>query len=415
MEAPKLRRGPFGYTSRSVRLVLADRDGLLAEASERAGAAEAQVLDVRSEAETLKTQLAEQAEQLGALGAEAAELRIDRDAARRELEGAIADAARLQLELTAARRQLETVQHGQGSIQLGSEAAGGGPDLHDEPLRAAEERSGEIAFIREELRSARRHFLIQGQQIESAEARIEVLETEVRSLRPELEAGLSAAVADLEAARAAVDEVAARPAPDPSVTAEGTSVVLETAGWTTAPMNGAGMNGAGMNGAGMNGAGTHAGEELREAERARRETLAEIERLAACRDRLASLVGVVRSTIEDAGERAAGIGDRVDEAVAPLTDAIEELSVRLAAFAELAALPGEDARAPASERSLNLVELEAQDGAPGQPDPPGGVGARTSQEPPTEEAPGPAAEWIVLPAPPLVDQARPLGAERPSG
>ena len=75
-----------------------------------------------------------------------------------------------------------------------------------------------------------------------------------------------------------------------------------------------------------------------------------------------------------------------------------------------AALPGEDARAPASERSLNLVELEAQDGAPGQPDPPGGVGARTSQEPPTEEAPGPAAEWIVLPAPPLVDQARPLGA-----
>jgi hypothetical protein len=353
----------------------------------------------------LKTQLAERAEQLGALGAEAAELRIDRDTARRELEEAIADAARLQLELTAARSQLETVQHGQGSIQLGSEAAGGGPDLHDEPFRAAEERSGEIAFIREELRSARRHFLIQGQQIESAEARIEVLETEVRSLRPELEAGLSAAVADLEAARAAVDEVAARPALDPPVTAEGTSVVLETAGWTTAPMNGAGMNGAG----------THAGEELREAERARRETLAEIERLAACRDRLASLVGVVRSTIEDAGERAAGIGDRVDEAVAPLTDAIEELSVRLAAFAELAALPGEDTPAPAPERSLNLVELEERDGAPGQPDPPGGVGARTNQEPPTEEAPGPAAEWIVLPAPPLVDQAHSLGAERPSG
>jgi hypothetical protein len=359
VEAWQLRRGPFGYTPRSVRLVLADRDRSLVEAWERAKAAEAQVLALQSEAETLKTQLAEQAEQLRAPGAEVAELGTDRN--------------------------------------------------------AAEERSGEIAFIREELRSARRHFLIQGQQIESAEARIEVLETEVRSLRPELEAGLSAAVADLEAARAAVDAVAARPAPDPSVTAEGTSVALETAGWATAPMNGAGMNGAGMNGAGMNGAGTHAGEELREAERARRETLAEIERLAACRDRLASLVGVVRSTIEDAGERAAGIGDRVDEAVAPLTDAIEELSVRLAAFAELAALPGEDARAPASERSLNLVELEAQDGAPGQPDPPGGVGARTIQEPPTEEAPGPAAEWIVLPAPPLVDRARPLGAERPSG
>jgi DNA repair exonuclease SbcCD ATPase subunit len=383
MEAPRLRRGPFGYTSRSVHLVLADRDALLAQASQRAGAAEAQVFDVRSEAEGLRTQLAEQAEQLRTFAAAAAELRTDRDAARRELEGAVADAARLQLELTATRRQLETLQNDQEAIQLGSEAARGGPDLPDEPDRAAEEGSGEIAFIREELSSARRHFLIQSRQIKSAEARIEVLETEVRALRPELEAGLSAAVADLEAARAAVDEVATRGAPDPSITAEGTSAVPEAAGWTTARMNGAG---------------THAAEELREAERARRETLAEIERLTESRDRLASLVGEVRSTIEDAGERAAGIGDRVDEAVAPLTDAIDELNVRLAAFAELAAPPGEDTL-PAYERSLNLVELEDQDGAADQTDP-AGVGARTSHEPHTEEAPGPDAEVIVPPAPP---------------
>jgi hypothetical protein len=72
--------------------------------------------------------------------------------------------------------------------------------------------------------------------------------------------------------------------------------------------------------------------------------------------------------------------------------------VRLAEFAELAALPGEDTL-PAYERSLNLVELEEQDGAPDQPDP-AGVGARTSHEPHTEEAPGPAAEVIVPPAPP---------------
>ena len=157
------------------------------------------------------------------------------------------------------------------------------------------------------------------------------------------------------------------------------------------------------------------GEELREAERARRETLAEIERLAACRDRLASLVGVVRSTIEDAGERAAGIGDRVDEAVAPLTDAIEELSVRLAAFAELAALPGEDTRAPASERSLNLVELEAQDGAPGQPDPPAELELARARNPPPKRPRDRPPNGSSSPHHPLVDQARPLGAERPSG
>jgi DNA repair exonuclease SbcCD ATPase subunit len=383
METTKLRRGPFGYTSRSVRRVLAGRDVVLAQASERAGAAEAQVLDLRSEAETLKSKLAEQAEQLRVLGAEAADLRTDRDAARLEFEGAVAEAARLQLELTATRRQLETVQNDREAVQLGSEGARGGPDPGDEPLRAAELGSGEIAFIREELTSARRHFLIQSQQIKGAEARIEVLETEVRSLRPELEAGFSAAVADLEAARAAVDEVATRPARDPIVRAEGTAVVPETAGWAAARVNGAG---------------THATDQLREAERVRHQTLAEIEGLAVSRDRLASLVGVVRSTIEDTGERAAGIGDRVDEAVAPLTDAVDELNDRLAAFSELAAIPGEETPEPASERSLNLVELEERDDAPARPDPH-----------------GPVAEVIVPPAPPSVDQAHAMGAERHSG
>jgi chromosome segregation ATPase len=136
MQVPKLRRGPFGYTSRSVHLVLEDRDGLLAQASQRAGTAEAQVLDVRSVAETLKTQLAEQAEQLRALEAEAFELRTDRDAARREFDGAVAEAARLQLELTATRRQLETLQNDHEAVQLASEAARGGPDLQKEPVRA---------------------------------------------------------------------------------------------------------------------------------------------------------------------------------------------------------------------------------------------------------------------------------------
>lgn len=375
MQAPKLRRGPFGYSSRSVHLVLADRDASLAQASQRAGAAEAQVLDLRSEAETLRTQLAD--------------LRTDRDAARRELEGAVADAVRLQLQLTATRRQLETIQSDQEAIQLGSEAARGGPDLQGEPVRAAEEGSGDIALIREELTSARRHFLIQGRQIMSAEARIEALETEVRSLRPELEAGLSAAVADLQAARATVDEVAARTAPDPSVTAED-AAVPEAAGWAAARMNGAG---------------THAAEELREAERARGQTLVEIERLAASRDRLASLVGEVRSTIEDAGEGAAGIGDRVDEAVAPLAGAIHELNLRLATFAELAEVPSEDTPDPATERSLNLVRLEERDDAEHQPDRADGVGAR-SHDPHSEKAPGPAFEWIVPPAPPPGDQAR---------
>lgn len=110
----------------------------------------------------------------------------------------------------------------------------------------------------------------------------------------------------------------------------------------------------------MDGARGRAAEELREAERARRETLAEIERLAAWRDRLAPLVGAVRSSIEDARGRAAGIGDRVDEAVDPLSEAISALSDRLAAFAELAALPADGADGPATGRPLHVIELDEQ-------------------------------------------------------
>jgi len=282
------------------------------------------------------------------------------------------------LELTTARRELETVRHDLETARQEGESARDELDRQDERRRAAEELSGsgsdEIVVLRQELGLARRYFLIQSHRARNAEARIDELEAELRSVRAELEAGLSAARAELEAARAALEEAAARPAPDSPATAEEPSAVLEAAGRTMARI--------------MDGARTRAAEELREAEQARRETLAEIERLAAWRDRLAPLVDVVRSTIEDERERAAGIGDRVGEAVAPLTEAIAALSDRLAAFAELAVLPDDATREPASERSLNLIELDEQDGAPGQRDPAWrSVGASPGRDSPSRSGP----------------------------
>jgi chromosome segregation ATPase len=353
VQAPQLKRGLFGYTPKSVRLILADRD---ARTSEQARATEAVVLGLRSGAEILRTQRAEQAEKLRALEAEAADLRADRNATRGDLEGAVADAARLGLELTATKRELETVRRDLETTRHEIETARDELDRQDERSQTAEElggtRSGEIEVLRKELGLARRYFLIQSHRATRAEARIEELEAELRSVRAELDGGLSAATAELEAAHAAVEEAAARPVPVSSAGAEEPSAVLEVAGRTMARI--------------MDGARTRATEELRKAERARRETLAEIERLAAWRDRLAPLVGAVQSTIEDAKERAAGIGDRVDEAVEPLTEAIAALSDRLAAMAELAALPDEANREPASERSLNLIELDEEEEAPSQ-------------------------------------------------
>jgi len=386
MQAPQLKRGLFGYTSKSVRLTLADREAKL---SEQAREAEAVVLGLRSEAETLTTQLAEQAKSLRALAAEAADLRTDRDATRGDLEGAVADVARMGLELTTARRELETVRHDLETARQEIESARDELDRRDERRRAAEELNGsgsdEIVVLRQELGLARRYFLIQSHRARNAEARIDELEAELRSVRAELqaelraptaklEAGLSAATAELEAAHEAVEEAAARPVADSTATAEEPSAVLEAAGRTMARI--------------MDRARTRATEELREAERARRESLAEIERLSAWRDRVAPLVDVVQSTIEDAKERAAVIGDRVGEAVAPLTEAIAALSDRLAAFAELDALPDEATREPASERSLNLIELDEQDGAPGQRDPAWrSVGASPGRDSPSRSGP----------------------------
>jgi chromosome segregation ATPase len=346
MQAPQLRRGLFGYTSKSVRLTLADRD---AKTLEQARAAEGVVLGLRSGAEILRTQRAEQAEKLRALEAEAADLRAERDATRRDLDGAVADSARLGLELTATKRELETVRRDLETTRDEIETGRDELDRQDERRRqAAEElsgtRNGETDILRQELGLARRFFLIQSNRATRAEARIEELEAELRSVRADLDGGFRAATAELEAAHPA-QKGAAGPADEPSA-------ALEAAGRTMARI--------------IEDARTRMAGELREAERARRETLAEIERLTAWRDRLAPLVGGVQSSIEEAKERAAGIGDRVGEAVTPLTEAIAALGDRLAALAELAALPDESGHDSVSERSLDLTELDEEDEASGQ-------------------------------------------------
>ena len=175
----------------------------------------------------------------------------------------------------------------------------------EERVRAAEQlsaqRNDDLELLRRELGSARRDFLIQNQRARSAETRVDELGAELRSVRVELEAEIAAARAELEAARADAEE----PPRVPCRTAAELSAALEAGERAMVQI--------------MDGARGRAAEELREAERACREILAEIERLTAWRDRLAPLVGAVRSSIEDARGRAAGIGDRVDEAVDPLS------------------------------------------------------------------------------------------------
>jgi hypothetical protein len=101
MQAPRLRRGLFGYSGRSVRLALAVRDNTLAKTSERALAMESRAAQLTAELERLGAE----AQQEGSA------LRTELDAAVRRAEGTEATLARrealaeeLRFELAASRR-----------------------------------------------------------------------------------------------------------------------------------------------------------------------------------------------------------------------------------------------------------------------------------------------------------------------
>jgi chromosome segregation ATPase len=349
MQALQLKRGLFGYTPESVRLLLADRDKMFIRAAEQARAAEALVLELRSEVEGLKVQFEERQEALRAAEAEAADLRTDRDATRVELDRAAAIVAQLTTDVEAARKELADAQ---------------------ELVRVADaqvaRQNGDLAVLRQELGNARRDFLIQNQRARSAENRVDELEAELVSATERLEADLAStrdrleselrwATAELGVARAAAAEAAAAPAPaqveaGPS-TAEELFAVVEDAEQALARV--------------LDSARVRADAELREAERARREIREDVERLAAWRERLAPLVRAVRASIDETQLRAVQVGDGVRDAVDPVTEALQALSDRLAVLAELAGPPA--APDEESERALRVIEISeeapAEDGA----------------------------------------------------
>lgn len=105
MQELPLKRGLLGYTPESVRLLLADRDKMFIRAAERARAAEALVLELRSELEALKAHF-EEGQALRPTETTAADDGPDRDVTRMELDRAAATVAQLTTDMEAARKEL---------------------------------------------------------------------------------------------------------------------------------------------------------------------------------------------------------------------------------------------------------------------------------------------------------------------
>jgi chromosome segregation ATPase len=330
MQVPQLKRGLFGYTPESVRLLLADRDKMFLRASENARAAEALVLELRAEVESVKAELFERSEKLRAAEAEAADLRTDRDATGEELESCASEVQRLSEEVQSLRLQVADAE---------------------ELMRVADAQiarhAGDLSLIRRELGSARREFLVQNQRARSAESRIEELEAELTSTRDELEAELNHVGEELGVAK---EEATDAPAEAATVSKE-LSEIVEAAEHTLARVLDSGR--------------ARAAAELRDSERTRREMREEVERLAEWRERLAPLVAAVRASIDETQLRASRFGEALREAVEPVTQAIDVLGDRLAVLAELSG-PSSSSQ-DGDEPEVQVVDLqdhENEDAAP---------------------------------------------------
>jgi chromosome segregation ATPase len=326
MQVPQLKRGLFGYTPESVRLLLADRDKMFLRASENGRAAEALVLELRAEIESGKAELSECSEKLRAAEAEAADLRTDRDATGEELERSASDVERLTEEMNSLRGQIAA---------------------SEELVRVADAQiardTADLALIRQELGSARREFLVQNQRARSAESRIEALEAELASRGDELEAELGRVGEGLESAK---EEVAIAPG-EPATVSNELSEIVEAAEHMLARVLDSGR--------------ARAAAELKNSERARREIREEVERLAEWRERLAPLVAAVRASIDETQLRASRFGDALREAVEPVTQAIDVLGDRLAVLAELSGPSASSGDGPEPEPQVVDLQDEATD------------------------------------------------------
>jgi hypothetical protein len=337
MQPPQLKRGLFGFTGPSVRLLLADRDRMFIRAAEQARTAEATAFELQAQMDSVMAKASEKEQRVVAAEAEAADLRTDRDATREELNRVAAQVGELRAELQDASLD---AQEARAEVQGANAALG----LAEERMRVAEERAahreGDLAVLRHELGSARRDFLAQIQRARTAERRIEQLTAERDAMLEEYESELGGLAAELELARAAA------PAPPPKAAPP---TAQRFAAVEVSTEHGPGQV--------LDSVRERAEAEIRQAERTRIKIRQEVDRLAEWRAQLAPAALAVRAAIAETKLRANRVGDGVRDALDPVSDAIAALGARLDALSELSA-----AAAPAdSESWISVIELEERE------------------------------------------------------
>jgi chromosome segregation ATPase len=352
MSDPRLKKGLFGYTEDSVRVLLEDRERMFQQASEEARAAEARADQLRSAVEVSERELNDGVEELRMALEETTSLRSELETIRGELEAAKASSredASAAVDLVEARAQVARLTERadsaesraarlQGELEQQRDASAGSP---------APELEAELSSLRENLESLR------GER-EAALSRNLAAEARVR----DLEADLGSARGDLEEARRDAASVRTRleqgqiPSSTQagSPTAKDVSILLQSTEETMARI--------------IQEAKIRTDAELAEAERAWGRVQEDTRRLRAWRERVAPLVGEFRDSVEDARQRAAEIPAQVLEALSPMTEVIEALGRRLEEMAQVAKpTPAAGQPVAVEAEGPRVIELREPEGA----------------------------------------------------
>jgi DNA repair exonuclease SbcCD ATPase subunit len=350
-----LKRGVFGYTSKSVGLLLADRNRMFLEAAEESRVALARVADLEEAVKAAEQELDQGTKELRTALEAAEALRSELEATRNVLENSRAD-GRLHEErvdeLEAALGQRDADSERARSAEAEVDGLRTQLERVTDALRQQDDRAAAREALTEQLRTeleqtrgriGSAHLETQAavQRAEAAEARNREVEAELASTKSALEGSgdLTASLqADLEESRRDVaslrSELEVRlgstPLPPERIAGE-----AATAGEVSALLRSTEEAMARI----IEEARVRSDEELQEAELVRAEIQDETEQLRAWRDRVSPLVGEVRLSVEQARTRSTDLRDRVHEALDSMTDTIMALGVRLEELGQVAAIP----------------------------------------------------------------------------
>ena len=291
---PRLKRGIFGYTSGSVRRMLADREGMFAMSQQRLKESHAVVAQLQTQLQVLQQHVSQRDAEVGKAAVRIAQLESDLERARTRLE-------EMDEELGQARARLQEAD----GVAL------------------------ELTAARERLRSLQLEDGQRAEQVRMAESRVASLETQLVGVRAGLEK--RARDAELRADRLEAQLVAAqrdlresldRPAgPEPD-TSEHVSRILETAERAATRI--------------IELAGTTQREHLEQLDRVREDLREEGRRIASWRDQVEPMVSSIRSSMDTARSRIDDVPNRIREALAPLGEAIESVNDQLGGLLERA-------------------------------------------------------------------------------